>query len=645
MARFVFSAGVAYDTLVSNVSELQTVLTNTGAAYNGQTIALAPGTYNLSSANFNNQPTNVTYISQFNSSRAVITNWNLRNANAAGSFTLRNVDIDHTLPSGDFQFWGPGADTTYSIINSDSGPFTAITLENIVCDGGMEPFLSGGRMIVDNAFLFVRSGTNITVKNCQISKVMSGVKIHSCDTFLIEGNTFEYFHADPINLLNAQGDCENGVIKNNHFTNPGGVPSSFHMDCIQFQPTSASGFFFRNIEIVGNTMAFGNNTPVAQVERNNSATTNSYSTSFSVAGTEHGQETRLTPSGNITVTMPSAVGNKGQQFNFRYSSGTGTVSFALNGSDTYNGGAAPSITAAGQFATFVSDGAGNWGKLKPGYRSWFLHRDYNFTGGDLEDGFVVMLDATAGNVTMTLPSAGTRQFNVQRIDNSSNTVTVTADGVDTITLNGTGGRASVTMTPGYGVNFFRTGDGNWTATECDPTFRFLFSNQNADNFENIEIHGNVYQASDGGLWIEDDVTDLSVHHNTHMPFILPDRNGDGYIGRYDGSPALYQNDLSGTGNVFNNFTAGSFDLGADGLTPSSSNNITLSISGSDPIPTSVTNHFNGTTRADYVATTRSELLTTALAKPGGPLDGTLIGALGTTISNGYYNFATGAVNP
>jgi hypothetical protein len=651
MARFVFtpfdaSEPEAYDTLVSNVSELQTVLTNSGGAYNGQTIALAPGTYDLSSATFTNQPRNVTYISEDPNNRAVIDRWRLQSANGAGTFTMRRINIVHTLPAQEFQFWGPGAGTVYSIINADSGPFTAITLEEIDCNGGMLPWLQGGRMIVDNAFLWCRGGSNVTVRNCRIYNVMSGVKINSVNTFLIEGNEIFRTHADPINMLNAVGHCENGVVRNNHIHTPAGNTAGFHCDAIQFQPTSASGNFFRNIEIYGNTACWGTDTPIAQVDPTRTATFNAYSTSFSVAGTEHGQETRLTPSGNMTVTMPSAVGNRGQQFNFRYTTGSGAVSFALNGSDTYNGGAAPSLTASGQWATFVSDGAGNWDKLRPGYRAWWMHRDYNLTAGDLEATFVTMLDGSSGNVTMTLPASGARTFHVQRVDASANSVSIVADG-DSITLNGTSGLSSITMTPGYGLTISRTGDGDWTAVESNVTFAFLFSNTNAGNWENITVHSNVMMTA-AGIRIEDAVQNFRVFNNTIIPTIRPDQNGDGYIGQYEGNFNTNLSQLSGSGIIQNNFSAGNFAIGTfpagNGQAPANQGNQILGINNSDPIPASITDRFNGTTRPAYVATSRSEILNVGLSKPGGPLDGTFVGALGTTISNGYYNFATGQVN-
>lgn len=51
------------------------------------------------------------------------------------------------------------------------------------------------------------------------------------------------------------------------------------------------------------------------------------------------------------------------------------------------------------------------------------------------DGGTVLVDATAGNVTITLPTAASadeRKYNVKKVDASVNTVTVDADGAETI---------------------------------------------------------------------------------------------------------------------------------------------------------------------------------------------------------------------
>lgn len=712
-----------YDLLVSTDAEMQDVLDGTTGVSSDDVIALAPGVYDTASMSFTSQPSDVTWISQYSGSPAVVNNWNLRSSAGTGAITIRGINIRHTLPASGFEFWGPASATDNSIINADGAPFSDITLEDIDCDGGMARFLDGGRMTHDNAFLWARNVDNVTVRGCSIYNVMSGVKLDSVDGATIEDNAFYNFHADPIDLANSIGPCQNIVIRNNQGYDPGGTPSNFHSDFIQFQTIAASGYDFANIEIYGNRVAFGTKTPVCQVDPSHvhlqftggetaiaagdiitgatsgatavalfdavvqsgswggsdaagfvqiaqysptfSASENlqvsastvavmdvtgtsvlatKYTGSFTVETSHHTKEIRILPSGAMTVTMPSAVGNKGEQYNCRYSSGgTGTVSFALDGADTYDGGSAPSMTTEGNSATFVSDGSGNWDVLSGGYRAWWLARDYDFTAGDLEDTFVTMLDARSGDVTMTLPVSGSRTFHLQRVDNSENSVTLAAGSGDSISLHGSSD-STVAITPGYGLTVTRSDDGDWTATEEPLTLSFLFANGNDDNWSSIEIYGNVANIPGAAIRIEDEVTDFLVYNNTFIPLIMSDQNGDGVIGIYEAVDANQLSELSGTGIVQNNLFCGILDLGADGAAVPDAGNDVLSISDTDPIPSSITARFIPTTRVGYEAATGADLLNVALAKASGPLDGTFIGALGTTISNGYYDFAAGEVN-
>lgn len=631
-----------YDILVLNDAEMQNVLDGTTTVTSGDVIALAPGTYDTANMSFSSQPFNVTWTSQFPANRAVIGGWSLGTSAGSGYFNMEQIKIEYAYPTSPAQYpFGVLSESVWSIINATSSPnLTAINIDDVECDGGLVPFLDGGRMAYNNSFIHCRKSIPITVTNCTIYHVMTGISLGGPSSVTIENNEFYRIHADPIALACADGTIGSGSIKNNHYREPAGHSSNRHSDFIQFIPNAASGNSFNNITIEGNTTALGAILQPSEVARAAPLTDNVFTSSFTIPSTEHGMKTVLTPSGggSMVVTLPSAVGNKGEQFSC-LQNGAGTVTFALNGSDTYNGGSAPTITD-GAGATFVSDGAGNWDILQNGYREWFLPRDYSFTAGDLEDGLVAMIDASAGNVNVTLPPTGARNFGLSRVDNSTNTVTVTASS-DNISLNGST-TTSFAMGPGYGLSVSRSDDGDWTGSEDILSFSGVFGNANGGNWSNIKIRGNIFQ---GTIRIEDDIPGLEVNNNTIFPLIYADRNGDGFIGPFDGNNAAYTSELSGaTAIVQKNATAGT--LGTDGglTAPQYADNDTLALGNTDPIPTSVTSRWNGSTRADFEATTRAELITAALAKTGGPYDGTFVGAVGTTASNGYYDFDGGEIN-
>lgn len=72
--------------------------------------------------------------------------------------------------------------------------------------------------------------------------------------------------------------------------------------------------------------------------------------------------------------------------------------------------------------------------------------------------YYIAVDATAGNVTITLPActALVQTYIIKRIDNSGNTVTITPDGSDTIELS-----ANKTLTSNESVIIVSDGDDNW----------------------------------------------------------------------------------------------------------------------------------------------------------------------------------------
>jgi hypothetical protein len=78
---------------------------------------------------------------------------------------------------------------------------------------------------------------------------------------------------------------------------------------------------------------------------------------------------------------------------------------------------------------------------------------------------IMLLDATAGNVVLTLPAANqlgagkTRFLRIKRIDSSANTVTVQRAGADTIE-----GVTFLTLLSGYSVDLIANGVSAWHVT-------------------------------------------------------------------------------------------------------------------------------------------------------------------------------------
>jgi hypothetical protein len=88
------------------------------------------------------------------------------------------------------------------------------------------------------------------------------------------------------------------------------------------------------------------------------------------------------------------------------------------------------IGSTGQFLQ-VSSGLPSWGRVNGTYTTSTQTSSYTITNSDT----VVLVNATSGNVIVTLPAASGMtgyRFYVKRIDSSSNTVTIGRSGSDTI---------------------------------------------------------------------------------------------------------------------------------------------------------------------------------------------------------------------
>lgn len=559
--------------------------------------------------------------------------------------TFKNIKLSRQQPA-EGSFWSPLAVTIEGLIVAGSSATIAnLRMEGCVLDGGLDAFAEGGRMVANTSARFSLIN-GLVVTGCTIQRCVTAFYINSCNGVVIENCDISGQHADTFALENSSAHCENVIIRNNHVYNLAGDAGYFHMDFCQIQPQD-NDFEVRNIQIYGNTYSFGDAPFIAQADKKGPATYNVYTSDLTVPESEHAQETRLAPSGggSMVVTMPSAATSL-RQFCFRQT-GAGTVTFALDGADTWIGGT-PSVNAAGQWVTFVSDGTSQWKKLSPGFRTWYILVTQSRVLVDTDDGNIVTIDASAGNVDIILPEGYNTVygFTVRRIDNSSNTVRLLLEGADTLTVDGIS-RVEVNYVLGYSLDIIGIG-GVWTAAEDKPTNQINYSNQHPRQlYSNIEVFGNIHFNTAGVAFnIEQEADGIRVYNNTYLQLLTEDQNGDGIIGPFEGNSGRTMNiDIRGDdAQSWANYTVGGI-LTAEGDSDAQDiGSITLLAGNTIGLEDTYAVYTNGTTRADYRPLTRDEVIDAALAKPSGPLDGTYIGAVGTTRTNGFYNFDTGEVN-
>lgn len=742
---------VANGRTVATSAELWAIVDGGVSVAAGETIWLRRGPFNTAGMTFSGQPSNVTYapadpLVPWEVDRWWMTTGTIENVTLRGFLLTKPYNYETGTP------WAPEGLTVASLVNLDNAGIDGLTLEDFVIDGQLEP--ASGRSIIiptqSNGCIYARGANNITIRRGILRHARSGITLNGCQNVLVEDNTLSDFWTDSFILQNGAQDLANIVIRNNHSNGVAGNPSGFHMDWIQFQPQGSANTAMRDILIEGNTHAAGLPHPFAQTDPEDSLTYNIYTATQDLPLSENGQEVRVNHSGTITLTLPSAVSNPGVQFVVRRTSGTGTTDFAYQPGEDHEDGAL-SLTATGDFATFVSDGTAVWKKLPYGYRPWMMRRTASQTLGAAEAGKVVFVDAVNGDVDLTLPSGGDQAFSVQRIDATANTVRVRAASGDTIAHHtGSETETGIGFVQGYGCTFTGNGAGGWTTVESKITNQGLFSNRHTFGFaagdtlgadqdghllhvnagsglsidlpangdqtyifqrdrgvgditlspaagdsitldgavvgsvtisdsstavavagdgagtwvatsgpdrktgnaptaliRDITIRGNILANLGSAVLIEQDVPGMRLYNNTRLPMLYADANGDGALNRYENA-ADAQGEFRATGasaRSWSNVTVGRVTTVFDGGAGQDLGSIALNRGDMQGPLTDVLSHWAGTSRADFRPTTRAEVIAAALAQPGGPLDGTQTGAVGTTASNGYYDFEAGQVNP
>jgi hypothetical protein len=556
--------------------------------------------------------------------------------------TFESLKISRT-PSTTSGWWSPVAVSTSGFIFYDDTTVSDVWFDSVIFDGGLNPELAGGLITSVTALQL----TNINgggVRNCTFNRVFTGCYFKGCQNVIFENNTIVAPIADFIALSNGTQDLDGLTIRNNHFYGRA-AGLRYHADVIQFQPDNTVATSVKNVDISGNTMSVGNGPWIAQPDA-----TLVYlvkTSSFTVTTADAFAELQCNPGGGVmTITLPAASDGLYQYF-FRQT-GTGTINFVMNGADTWQGGAAPSLTAAGQYRTFISNGVSNWTKQREG-ASWTQEKIIVTTSMTIPtywQGKSICIDASAGNITLVMPEGmtTTSDFVVTRFDNSANTVTLTRAGADTFTIRG-GTVATLPFAPGYSVDISGVA-GAWTIIENPVTAQIVFGNAPVGGgvYENIKVHGNIFFGLSGdGFRVETDIAGAKIFNNTFLPWLSDDMNGDGAIDRTEGNigSTLGIQCRGATAVSFRNFTTGQVTTVNGGT---NLENISLNNSDNVGLETPLSTYFNGATRSAYRPFLRQDIINAALAKTAGALDGTFIGACGTSNSNGYYNFASGVVN-
>ncbi|WP_425041416.1 hypothetical protein [Primorskyibacter sp. S187A] len=633
---------------VARESELQDILHANVPVAPGETIYIRDkgSIYEMKAlewfTTWDGHPSNVTFASADPLAPPELDYWDLSRT-PISNVTFRGLIFRKTDYPTNVPFWAPASASVHAILRTDNAAgINGLIIEDCLFDGGLLPWAEGGRFTATNPALFMRGDqiTNITFRRNIVEHVGTGIAL-GINGAVIEDNLFRRFHNDAIVLQNPpSNDCANIRIANNHHEQQTGWASLFHTDLLQFQPQNNSRAI-RDIEYVGNTASVAATSKPAQVDPISPAGIISYTSDHTLDATDHAREIRV--GGDITITLPPAAANAGRQFCLRRTNGTVTI--ALDGNDTWAGGTSlvlPDPTRGNaSHATFVSDGSGEWKELTPSYRAHMLLRTQSQTLSDLESNCTVVVDASAGDITLTLPQDGAQSFTISRQDGTANTVRVVPEAGNTLLLRGQS-QSEIAFVQGYGLEVVGNGAGNWTAAEDGQTTQGFFGNRHPQGlYENIRVHGNIlYVTTVHGIHLEQDVPGFHIWNNTILRTLYDDDNGDGALDAFEAEPGggrgtIWANGLGAFS--FRDFTTGGLVVDEGGDAGDSFGTIALSAGSGSEALSLVQPYLVGDTRADYRPMSRSEVIASAAPRAGGPIDGAFIGAVG------YYDFDAGRV--
>jgi hypothetical protein len=138
--------------------------------------------------------------------------------------------------------------------------------------------------------------------------------------------------------------------------------------------------------------------------------------------------------GALVVTLPPAADAEPHVFRVKKTdSSANTVTVQRAGSDTIDGATSKILTDQYDLVALVSDRSSAWHVLHDSILEHIRSKSAGYTMLDSDHN--VLVDATAGAVAITLPSAASADshiFRVKKIDVSANVVTVQRAGSDTI---------------------------------------------------------------------------------------------------------------------------------------------------------------------------------------------------------------------
>jgi len=527
---------------VANMTELNAaaVATNNSGVLAGKTVKLRAGTYEgefFSNSYFENVGT-MTFFEADDPSNRPLINGGIRVRSASGSggrgnVTFRNLRVFRAQNPNNHNFIQPvtaGSFGVVAILNE-----FPVRIEGCEIYSDHLPTATTGGLLIDEMIGLLARGNDIEIVNCLIRNVGIGLQVNS-NGGLVQNNTIRDFFHDGIRV---GGGTYNTVFRNNRVYDVVGYGNVVHGDGLQFtDPTSGP---IDGVTIEGNVFMFGagEQKGLQSPAFDQVATTVNLSSSTTLNSTHVGKIVSAS-AGSLTFTMPAP--EDFPQETVWFSNGT-TNPFTIAGTIT---GGNVSVSGANHQGTYALRSNGSsWVKATVGLRAAIGFLTSSITLTLRADRAVYCVDATAGNVTITLPAiSGMDKIGFTRIDQTSNTVTIQRAGSDPMSIKANS-ITSYNIEPLRSVSIVNTA-GTWTVRSGANYMQGIFGNANTSHGQgNVTIRGNIVFTDASWLYRLEEVTTANggdgtwfgfcrIYNNDFFRIGHTDINSDGAIDDFDG---------------------------------------------------------------------------------------------------------------
>jgi hypothetical protein len=479
---------------VANLTQLQAAATatNNAGVLAGKTVKLRAGTYAgelYNNSYFANVGT-MTVFEADNPNDKPLIDGGLRVRAASdgigrGNVTFKNLKIYRAQDTNAHQYIGP------TVVSSNFGVVGLLCNEPVILDGceiysNLQPTVDTGGLLIDELPGVTARGTGIQIKNCTIRNVSIGLQTNILNG-LVEGNTIRDFFHDAVRV---GGGTMNTPFRNNRIYDMIGFGNVVHGDLFQF--TDPNSGAIGGITIEGNVIMLGAGASKALPGCPFDAApgTTNLGVNTTLDATHVGRIIQATAN-SLTFTMPDPALYPQEQIWFNRNSATSvTLAGTITGGDV-------TVSAANHQGTYsLRSNGSSWVKADIGLRAGIGLLNSNITLTSRTNQLIYRVDATAGNITITLPAiSGFNQVGFQRIDNTGNTVTIQRAGSDPMTYRGNS-VTSYSLPPRKAITMRNlSGLGTWVVTAGTIYVQGLFGNPNIEH--TIVSSTTVLAAKDG----------------------------------------------------------------------------------------------------------------------------------------------------